>query len=182
MDFFHQSPNPKFAEKVSRETYLFCFLHQKFECLVVTEWISSIKITLENFTHVDKKRFGSFFWFRDQNFDSSKTRDFAFFLTSWDCLVIGHLFHNSYWFESFDQRSNGKFETHLWELGKPIFFSPGILIVRKIQRFRVQWLISIFKLKFPSSYRFAHHHQALNRQLLDFCEVKLLKHQSVSTL
>ena len=82
---------------------------------------SSIKITFEYFTQV-KKMFESFFWFRDQKLDCSITREFAFLLTYWDCLVFGHWFLNRYLFEIIDQRSNGKLETHLWEIGKPIFF------------------------------------------------------------
>ena len=69
-----------------------------------------------------EKKFESFFWFRDQKFDCTKTREFAVLLTYWDCLVFGHLFLNSYWFELFDQRSNGKVESDLWETGKPKFF------------------------------------------------------------
>ena len=69
-----------------------------------------------------EKSFESFFWFRDQKLDCTKTREFAFLLTYWDCLVFGHLFLNSYWSEFFDQRSHGTLETQLWEIGKPIFF------------------------------------------------------------
>ena len=139
-------------------------------CFVTTESVSSIKITVENFTHVEKKSLKAF---SDSGIRNSTVRKHGSLLFYWRIEIIWHSG------TCFSKATGLNFSINVpTENLKLInekqenrnFFSPGILIVQRTQKFRVQWLISIFKLKFPSSYRFDHHHQALNRQLLDFCE------------